>query len=142
MRRRTILLHALRIVLAYLAAALAAGLLISFSFYGITPTGFETTGEHVLLSLKTGLADFAPLVALYAAPLAIGLILIAEYIGTRNPLSYCVAAAVAGAGMSIALLPGVSDMAIIIYAVTGALCGLVYWSIAGRHAGLRRARAL
>ncbi len=157
-----LLLSVVALILAIPAGALTlgAGVLLD-------PTFRQTLGELGLVGLFARLSDLAqglpPDMAVMAVILlaqALGLLLIlpptltalvGETLGLRSPFWYGGAT-----GLLTALLPwlarggpppasgsaaaGAETRLAAILVVTGAASGLVYWLIAGRSAGVRRAR--
>ncbi|MBI2720056.1 MAG: translation initiation factor IF-3 [Rhizobiales bacterium] len=128
------------IVVAYMAAALAAGLIVSA--YDVLVTGpifaLESLGKAAALGFVYG----SIAVVMVALPAALCIVL-AEFFGWRTLWLHLLLGGLLGAGMARLIDHGTGFglRTTIALAVAGAVAGLVYWAIAGRKAGLRAPRS-
>ena len=134
-----------RVFLGFLFACLAAGIVQLLFVHGFQDLAGVSADEA-----KTRLSDALVMVlaiathsALFAAPFALIVAAIGEWLGQRRALFYIFAgAAIAGCGFYAefqsepAGAPTIlNTYAGIAYAVTGAIAGWVYWYVAGQFAG-------
>jgi hypothetical protein len=130
----------LSIVAGYMAACLAAG--ATQVLFVIEPGGMSATREAAAAAALL-IAMAATQAGTFALPFAVIAIGVTEVFGYRGWLTYAVA------GVAIALCgywtviagdggPALrDDVALRAFAVSGAVAGLVYWSVAGRNAARR-----
>lgn len=138
------LLSVLRIVLGFVLACLAAGLVQAL--FVITPV--EIAGDF---GERIGAAGMLALIAatqaaLFSIPFAALAIAIVECQGIRAPLAYAAVGAAIGASGFLVQAAGeaggvtiLNTYALAAYLAAGVAGGLVYWAVSGRRAGRRGA---
>ena len=140
-QRRARLHHLIRIGGAYLAAALAAALAIALLFGGLAPEGFATTANHFGGLVDLALVSLFPWILVTAALPSAAWVAFAEWRRVVHFAYHATAGLVTGAALAVICLPGLAPSDIVLYCLAGTVAGFVYWAIAGRHAGLRSAKA-
>ena len=120
--------RASRIVLAYIAASLAAGFIISF--YGLAAS-MDFRLERLAVALMLSVF-YAGMVAIMAAVPSLVLITVAEYFGWRHRVLHAVLGGVTGLGLyTLAdLAAGFDLLSAIAFTLAGLAAGYVYWAIA------------
>ena len=137
----------------YLASILVFFLALALLFAGASAL-FPDIGAWSVMGVSPVLALGAPVAGLFlivaamtlsAIPMLIA-VLLTEWFGWRSVWIYAVPASVVTAAAYLALSPRVwfgADILVAaelaIFAVAGAIAGLLYWAIAGRNAGFRSA---
>ncbi|MEE2526546.1 hypothetical protein V0U79_09220 [Hyphobacterium sp. HN65] len=129
----------LRPSLAYIAAAIVAGLSIALVFYGLSLAegGDELTLEGVISFLAVSILVGAYVAAFAAIP-AFVLIMLFRLVRLPRGWLDAIAGAVIGAGMIHLMAYGASGAAEapnlinLLFAVAGAAGGFTYWLLAGR----------
>lgn len=123
-----------RIVVAYLAASLIAGIMIAITVeVGGSDAG--TAGPDIGKAVGVGLVIVSPFVAVLAALPAFVIVPILERRRVRQPGVYVISATLTGLAI-VALIgnePGTIDY--VMAGLGGFFAGLVYWAVAGRKAG-------
>ena len=131
------LLQLLRIIAGYLAGTLVFGLSAS------VPN--SVAGSDFLPTMLLMVLIFGVFAAVFALPVTLPLILFSEWFGKRTAILFGAAGLIAG-GIYVGLFfitPKYADIArdwpaMLGMTIGAGLSGLVYWYIAGRHAGLWR----
>ena len=128
--------RSLIVLLAYMAASFAAGITLGFaSLIGGT---LLPAVENVGKVLVVGGILFGATIAMLAGVPSLICIILAERFGWRGlPLHLILAAAIATAIYVLTNNEMISSAATTVaFTAAGTLAGLVYWAIAGRHAGM------
>jgi len=140
----------LLIILALFAASLAAGLVVALAVLmpGWSDLGLGSIDQEPFGIFVTFVTIFLSVFAIVPALL---LVLISETFGIRSALFYAVAGALAGFAIFLSFggidlgaleIQGFTRREAEIMTGAGIVGGLVYWAIAGRRAGGRKAEAV
>jgi hypothetical protein len=131
--------HLLRIFVAWLAACLGGAPVVAI---GAFTHGFRDSAPEV--EHLGGLAIVTLIAAAYIVVLsflpALAAIVVAEMTGLRRLWPHIIGGALAGLfAIAIVWLSATGDVhEISVVVVSGAVAGVIYWAIAGRHAGYWR----
>jgi len=134
---------------AYVVGVLGLFAALAFLF-GVASLLSDSPGYWVLTAVSPSIFIAAPVVGLFVVLFAIVLsagpallvLAVTEVLGWRSPYVYVVPAALLSAAVYLELSPptiGELDQAgmleAVVFGLSGACSGLVYWAIAGRRAG-------
>ena len=133
--------HVIRIVVAYLFAEMTAAFL-----YGVYVLFYEyleffldphSNLSWLIETFRSNVWFSCVMLLLFAIP-SIAVICVCEYFEMRQPLVYLVLACICGMslGFGLAIRDHSITMSQFLFIPTSLLAGLIYWLIAGRHAGL------
>lgn len=140
---KIVALHLIRIVFAYLVSAIFAGVALqAFTVFWTSAAAPSPEQEGMFApvdayTLEAGLL-IVFMVTIFAAAFAALCVAFAEHFAWRQWWIYAGVAAVTGVGL--AALFGMAIEFLVAGALIGVGAGLVYWAIAGRHAGAEDAR--
>jgi hypothetical protein len=144
MNSRRPLVHLLRMLLGYLAAVVAAAVTVSaiLAFNRSTPPDLANASTiTVLLDTLDGFAAVsvfaAMFIAVFAFPVWLIIVAIAEWRAIQNPAVYALAGMIAAVPLLIAKSADEPNKLAfwLMGLFAGFVGGLVYWAIAGRRSG-------